>query len=66
MTTKNNTRQERFNKLKDHFRYGDSAKLAEMSGKSAIQCHQIIKGIRRPQNWFLDVAEDYLKTLGRI
>lgn len=60
------TVKERFNELDGKFKHGDATRLAEMSGKSVEICSQIISGIRNPQAWFVDVAEDYLRVLGRI
>lgn len=56
----------RFNAIADKFKSGDPPKLAEITGKSRVICFQIIKGQRKPQQWFIEAAEDYLKVLGRI
>jgi hypothetical protein len=63
---KNGDVKQRFNEIKDKFKRGDAVRLSEMSRKSVEICSHIIKGRRNPQPWFMDVAEAYLKVLGRI
>lgn len=65
------TVEERFNTIKEHFEHGDAVKISEIAGKRnqtrcADICRKIIAGDRNPQLWFVDVAEDYLRVLGRI
>jgi hypothetical protein len=55
-----------FKDMQPLFKHGDAPKLAEMTGKTKDACVKIIAGERKPQQWFMDAAEKYLRNLGRI
>ncbi len=62
----NTPKEIQFNDIQPLFAYGDASRIAAMTGRSLSICKKIIAGTRTPQPWFMEAAEKYLRSLGRI